>query len=141
MSLVCWDSMLFIYWLEWHPQHGPSIDNIHKRMAHRGDQLCTGVFTVGEVLTGACKVGSTEKTRQLTAFFSSGVVRILPFEFEAAERYAQIRATHSVSPADAIQLATASVAQVDLYLTNDRKLKNLVIDGIKFIAGLDGVVF
>ena len=140
MSLVCWDSMMFIYWLEWHPHFGPSVDSIHKRMAHRGDQLCTSVFTVGEVLTGAYKGGSSEKARQLAAFFSSGVVRILPFEFEAAERYAHIRATHSVSPADAIQLATASVGQVDLYITNDKKLKKLVIDGIKFIAGLDGVV-
>ena len=133
--------MMFIYWLEWHPQYGPSVDNIHRRMTQRGDQLCTAVFTVGEVLTGALKAGSSDKARELTEFFSSGIVRILPFEFEAAERYARIRASYNVSPADAIQLATASVAQVDLYITNDKKLKNLVIDGIKFIAGLDGVIF
>ena len=42
---------------------------------------------------------------------------------------------------DAICLATASLAGADLYLTNDKKLKNLVSDGIKFIAGLDGNIF
>ncbi len=141
MSFVYWDSMLFIYWLESHAQYGPSVENIHRRMSHRGDQLCTGVFTIGEVLTGPYKVGSSEKAEELTRFFGSSAVRILPFNFEAAERYAQIRAKHNVSPADAIQLATASVGHVDLYITNDKKIKNLVIDGIKFIAGLDGVVF
>lgn len=133
--------MLFIYWLEWHSQYGPSVENIYRRMSHRGDQLCTGVFTIGEVLTGPYKLGSSEKAEELTRFFGSGSVRILPFNFEAAERYAQIRAKYNVSPADAIQLATAAVGQVDLYITNDKKIKNLIIDGIKFIAGLDGVVF
>jgi predicted nucleic acid-binding protein len=36
----------------------------------------------------------------------------------------------NVSPADAIHLATASVAHVDVYLTNDSKLRKLVVDGI-----------
>ena len=38
-------------------------------------------------------------------------------------------------------LATASVAQVDLYITNDAGLEKLLVDGIKFIAGLDGTIF
>jgi len=141
VSLVYWDSMLFIYWLEAHPQHGPSVEETYKKMSRRGDQLCTGVFTVGEVLTGPYRLGSTQKAQQVAAYFSGGSVRILPFNFGAAERYAQIRAKHRISPADAIQLATASVAQVDLYITNDNKVKKLVIDGIKFIAGLDGMIF
>jgi len=38
-------------------------------------------------------------------------------------------------------LAIAPVAQVDVYVTNDRKVRNLIIDGIKFFAGLDGTIF
>jgi len=141
VSLIYWDSMLFIYWLEAHPQFGPAVETIHKKMTRRGDQLCTGVFTVGEVLTGPHKAGNPEEVRQLANYFNGGSVQILAFNFEAAERYAHIRAKHGVSSADAIHLATASVAQVDLYITNDRKVRNLVIGGIKFIAGLDGVIF
>jgi len=141
MSLVYWDSMLFIYWLEAHPQFGASVEQIYRKMSRRGDQLCTGVFTIGEVLTGPYKAGSTDKAQQVAAYFRSDAIRILSFNFEAAELYAQIRARHNVSPADAIHLATASAAQVDLYITNDKKVKNLVVDGIKFIADLSGAVF
>ncbi len=141
MSLVYWDTMLFIYWLEAHPQYGKQVERIHQRMTQRGDQLCTGVFTVGEILTGPYSRGRMKEVQQFHNYFSSGKVRLLRFDTEAADRYARIRARHKVSPADAIHLASASVARVDLYLTNDVGLKKLVIEGIHFIAGLDGGIF
>jgi predicted nucleic acid-binding protein len=55
--------------------------------------------------------------------------------------YASIRATHTVSPADAIHLAAAAQAKVDLFLTNDRKLVGKVIPGVQFVAGLDVNLF
>lgn len=140
MSLVYWDTMLFIYWLEAHPQHAKQVEKIHRRMAERGDQLCTSLFTLGEILTGAYKAGSTAEARKIRDYFESRAVRLLPFNNEAADRYARIRAQWKVSPADAIHLACASVAQVDLYLSNDSDLKKLVIDGIHFIAGLDAAI-
>ena len=47
MSRVYWDSMLFIYWLEDHPQYAPRVDAIRARMEERHDQLITGAFTFG----------------------------------------------------------------------------------------------
>ena len=141
MSLVYWDTMLFIYWLEAHSQYGTKVGHIHKRMSQRGDELCTSVFTVGEILTGAYKTGRTKEAAEIRAFFESAAVRLLPFNTEAADRYARLRAQHNISPADAIHLASASVAHVDVYLTNDQKLKRLTIQGIQFIAGLDGSIF
>jgi len=140
VSLVYWDTMLFIYWLEGHPQNARQVGRIHQRMAERGDQLCTSVFTVGEILTGAYKGGRTEEARRIRRFFESPAVRLLPFNPEAADRYARIRARWNVSPADAIHLACASTAQVDLYLSNDSGLKKMAIDGIRFIAGMDAAI-
>ena len=141
MSLVYWDTMLFIYWLEAHPQHGKQVERIHQRMLQRGDQLCTSVFTVGEILTGPYSRGRANEVQQFHKYFASGALRVLPFSTETADRYARMRAQHKVSPADAIHLATAAVAQVDVYLTNDASLKKLSIEGIHFIAGLDGGIF
>jgi uncharacterized protein len=141
VSLVYWDTMLFIYWLEAHPQHAKQVERIHERMTLRGDQLCTGVFTLGEILTGAYKAGRTTDVQQIREYFESGAVRLLAFNTETADRYARIRAQYRVSPADAIHLATASVTRVDVYLTNDAGLKKLLIEGIHFIAGLDGGIF
>lgn len=141
MSLVYWDTMLFIYWLEAHPKYGPQVEQIYRRMAKRSDTLCTSVFTLGEILTGAYKANGQEQAQRIRRFFQSDALQLLPFEAKTADRYATIRAGHNVSPADAIHLASASLANVDVYLTNDIGLKKLIVPGIKFIAGLDGSIF
>jgi predicted nucleic acid-binding protein len=68
-------------------------------------------------------------------------VELLPFTIETAERYARIRGDNRVSPPDAIHLASAAHAGVDLFLTNDRRWQGLVIPGIDFIAGMDVNLF
>ena len=60
MSRVYWDSMLFIYWLEDHPQYAKQVDAIHSRMKQRQDRLITGAFTFGEVLAGTYRKGHAE---------------------------------------------------------------------------------
>jgi len=60
---------------------------------------------------------------------------------QTAEHYADIRAGNRVSPADAIHLASAAEADVNLFLTHDHRLRGLVIPGIHFIAGMDTDLF
>jgi len=62
---------------------------------------------------------------------------MLPFTEDTAHRYGQIRGANRVAPADAIHLASAASAGADLFLTNDRRLRGLVVPGIRFIAGMD----
>jgi uncharacterized protein len=133
--------MLFIYWLEDHPQHAARMNRIHERMEERGDKLCTSVFTVGEVLTGLYKRDALEIASQVREAFLSPQIDLIPYTPETADSYARIRAGQRVSPADAIHLASAANAGVDLFLTNDHRLRSLVIPGINFIAGMDVNLF
>ena len=55
--------------------------------------------------------------------------------------FARLRATANVSPADAIHLACAASSGVDLFITHDKTLHKLRVNGIQFIAGLDVNVF
>ena len=141
MSRIYWDTMLFVYWLEDHPQYAERTRELHARMSERGDTLCTSVFTIGEVLTGVYKRGTAERASQLREFFRPPHVEILPFNSEAADRYARIRANNRVSPADGLHLASAGQAGIDLFLTNDYRLSGLSIPGIHFIAGMDVNLF
>ena len=141
MSRVYWDSMLFIYLLEANPVFGKRVQRMHEAMVRRGDTLCTSIFTVGEVLTGPRKRNDVEGISGLKKFFGSKEVEVLPFTFEAADRYSTIRAETRISQADGIHLAIAAVAGVDLFVTNDDKLQMLTIPGIRFFANLDGKVF
>lgn len=136
MSLIYWDTMLFVYLLEAHPVHGTRTKEIYAGMNARGDSLCTSVFTMGEVLVGPYKRGAEELIIRIRGVLQSPAVKLLPFTSEVAERYARVRAEHRVTPADAIHLATASVARSNLFLTNDLRLSKISIPGIDFIAGL-----
>jgi len=138
MSRIYWDSMLFVYFLEGHAQFGPRVRQIHQEMTRRGDSLCTSIFTVGEMLTGPEKTKAVAGVKETREFFESEEVELIPFTIRTAEAYAKIRAANAVLPADAIHLASAAEARIDLFLTNDKKLQRLNIPGIKFIAGLDG---
>jgi predicted nucleic acid-binding protein len=141
MSRIYWDTMLFVYWLEDHPQYAERTRELYVKMNERRDTLCTSVFTIGEVLTGVYKRGTAERASQYREFFRPPHIEILPFNSEAADRYARIRADNRVSPADGIHLACAGQAGVDLFLTNDRRLNGLSIQGIQFIASMDVNLF
>jgi len=137
MSRVYWDSMLFIYWLEDHPQYAKQVDAIHSRMKQRQDRLITGAFTFGEVLAGTYRKGRTELADQFRTLLRGVVAEIVPFTVETAEHYARIRGGLGTSPADAIHLASAAQAGTDLFLTNDKSLVGKIVPGIQFIAMLD----
>ena len=137
MSRVYWDSMLFIYWLEDHPQYAKQVDAIHSRMKQRQDRLITGAFTFGEVLAGTYRKGRAELADQFRTLLGSVVAEIVPFTVETAEHYARIRGTLGTTPADAIHLASAAQSGTDLFLTNDKSLVGKIVPGIQFIAMLD----
>jgi predicted nucleic acid-binding protein len=137
MSRIYWDTMLFIYWLEDHPQYGGRIQQIFERMRDRQDQLCTSSFAVGETLVGFYKRGAIETAAQVRNFFRQDSVEVIPYTLETADLYANLRAQAGVSSAGAIHLACAATAGTDLFLTNDKNLVGRAIPGIQFIAELD----
>ena len=141
MSRIYWDTMLFVYWLEGHPDHAARMNQIRKRMEVRGDRLCTSVLALGEVLTGLYKQGALEMAAEIRDAFLSPQLELIPFTAETADHYARIRGNHRVSPADAIHLASAAQTGIDLFLTNDHRLQGLTIPGIHFIAGIDVNLF
>ena len=141
MSRVYWDTMLFIYWLEDHAQFAKRVDAIHSRMEQRHDQLITGAFTFGEVLAGAYRKGAPKLADESKRMLRGVVAEVIPFTIETADRYAQIRGSLGIAPADAIHLASAAEAGTDLFLTNDKSLLGKIIPGIQFIASLDTQFF
>jgi predicted nucleic acid-binding protein len=129
--------MLFMYALERHPIYASIVKTVLSEMHRRGDTLCTSVFTLGEVLAGPRKLGSISGSDRVKAYFASGAIEVLPYTLETSEQFASIRAWTSVTPADAIHLATASLASVDAFLTNDKKLVSLRVPGIRSFSGLE----
>jgi predicted nucleic acid-binding protein len=141
VSRIYWDTMLFIYWLEDHPQYARRVDAIRSRMEQRHDQLITGAFTFGEVLAGAYRRGTPQLATESRRLLRNVVSEVVPFTLETADHYARIRGTPGITPADAIHLASAAQAGTDLFLTNDKRLVGKIVPGIQFIASLETQFF
>ena len=136
MSRVFWDTNLFIYLLE---DFGPQSDRVvalRGRMLERADELCTSTLTLGEVLVKPAEQGN-ESLRQRYEDVLARTARLIAFDRETTRRYAEIRRNRSIRPPDAIQLACAAQAGVDLFVTNDDRLSRLTIPGIQFLVPLE----
>jgi predicted nucleic acid-binding protein len=141
VTRVYWDSNLFIYLHEDHPEFGPRVRRIYEEMIARNDTLCTSVFTVGEVLTLPLRLKDEAAANAIRESMLSGEVELLPFTLATAQRYAQVRALCLIKPADALHLATAIEAKVNLFVTNDRRLRQFRLPEMPLTIGLDGKLF
>ena len=134
MTRVFWDTNLFVYLFEG-GQFTARVKQLRSRMLERGDQLLTSALTFGELLVKPLENGEAALRDHETTIRQ--VATILPFDAECAARYAAIRSDRSIKAPDAIQLACAATAGVDLFITNDDRLSRKHVPDVKFIMSLD----
>jgi uncharacterized protein len=136
MSRIFWDTNLFIYLLEDYKELSVKTIALRRKMLERGDHLLTSTMTLGEILVGPWRRGDHAICSRYEEQLSKGAV-LVPFDVKAAKLYAQLRSERSLKAPDAIQLACAASANVDLFVTNDERLKSRHVEGIQFIVPLD----
>jgi len=141
MARVFWDTNLFIYLFEKNAEWSPRVVELRRRMLARGDELLTSYLTVGEVITKPKQLNNAMLEKSYLNFFSGGSVELVGFSLDAAQRYGDIRSRERIRPADAIQLACASAARTDLFVTNDNRLSGLVVAGVTFVTGIERVPY
>jgi len=138
MSRIFWDSNLFIYLFENNPEFSQMVEDLWKKMLERRDQLLTSTLTMGEILVKPTSLGDDSLCNRYERILSNTAV-IVPFDLKVSRRYATIRSTTSIKGPDAVQLACASEAGVDLFVTNDERLAGKFFPGIQFIMPMKGV--
>jgi predicted nucleic acid-binding protein len=136
MSRIFWDTNLFIYLLEGTDELSLATKRLRKKMLSRGDQLFTSTLTLGEILVKPLQSGDKTLGGKYEEVISRAAV-LLPFDAKAAWNYASIRQDRSLRGPDAIQLACASSANIDLFVTNDHRLQGKHVEGIQFIVSLE----
>jgi predicted nucleic acid-binding protein len=136
MSRIFWDTNLFIYLFEDYGRLSKAVVELRRNMLVRGDQLLTSALTLGEILVKPAEEGNDDLCRKYEEAITRSSL-VLPFDLRAARLYASIRRDRSLRAPDAVQLACAAGAVVDLFVTNDRRLQKKQVDGIQFIVSLD----
>jgi len=138
MSRVFWDTNLFIYLFEDYGALSKAVGRLRSKMLDRGDQLLTSTLTLGEILVKPTEQNDSGLCRKYEHAISVAATMI-PFDVKAAKIYAALRSQRSLKAPDAIQLACAASASVDLFVTNDERLQGKRVDGIQFIVPLGRV--
>lgn len=136
MSRVFWDTNLYIYLFEDYGQFSKLVAGLRARMLERGDQLLTSTLSLGEILVKPLEANN----RQLSDTYENAIKTtsvLLPFDVKAARIYGSLRSDRALRAPDAIQLACAASAGVDLFVTNDARLQGKNVAGIQFIVPLD----
>lgn len=135
MSRIFWDTNLFIYLIEDFRDLSERVAALRRRMLERRDELYTSALTLGEILIKPLETGNEELARRYESMLLQGA-EIVPFDVEPARLYASIRKDRTIRPPDAIQLACAAHARVDLFITNDERLSAKSIPNIQFVSSL-----
>lgn len=122
------DSMVMIYLLEQNQNYlGKIVEAFHK-----ADQILISSFLYGEVLTGFYREKEYDFAEKLIAFAeASEKIKICNFDLETATHFAKLRSETKLSPPDCIHLANALRYKADVFLTNDKAIKN--IKGLELI--------
>lgn len=136
MSRIFWDTNLFIYLFEGTPARAEGVAALRQRMLERSDQLCTSTLTLGEILVKPLERADDALAARYERTFEQAV-QMIPFDREAARLYAHIRQDRAIRAPDAVQLACAGIARVDLFITNDERLSRCTVPGVQFVTSLD----
>lgn len=141
MRRIYWDTMIHAYWFEDHDALSERVHSIRETMLQRADTLCSSLFVLSELLVGPTKLGEREASSLVEQYFHSNAIALLPYTQPCIKTFVELRAHHGVKSLDAIHLAIATAANVDLFLTHDRRLHKLKLPGLPFITSLDTDLF
>jgi predicted nucleic acid-binding protein len=134
MSRIFWDTMLLIYLLEGNPTYSQRAEELLARARRRGDSLYTSHLALGEIMAGVERFDQPVKATAVRETLNEMGFRFLPFDAGAVRPFSLLRGREKLKIADAIHLACAASAGIDLFLTGDKQLVKLDVLGIQFIA-------
>ena len=111
-----------------------------ERTYKRGDSLFTSYLALGEMMAGASKSPHPKTAAVVAEIIEEMGFKFLSFDGGAVAPFSTLRSKQKLRIADAIHLACAASAGIDLYLTGDTQLFKLDVPGIQFIADFNSPI-
>ena len=128
------DAAPLIYIIEGHPEFADNVINFISESLTQGDSFITSVITIMEFGVKPEKENRKDIINKFHEFLSKINMQIEDVDKEIATKAYQLRAKYQfLKSMDALQIATALIANCDEFLTNDRKLSEIEETSIKLI--------
>lgn len=123
-SKVFLDTTPLIYFLDNDVNFGDKTRQIFESILNSKKQIVSSTITCTEYLTFPYKLNNTEKINVFFEFTKDCGITLYSVNLEVAQKAARIRAEYKdFKTMDSLQLASACVQNCDLFLTNDKQLR------------------
>lgn len=123
---IALDTNLFIYVFEQHPEFGEKAKSILEHIENGFVSAVASSVSLTEILVKPIREGNLTLEKQYKLLFSHFPnLTILPIDNVVAERAAYLRGKYNIKTPDALIVATALVANADLFITNDQRLETV----------------
>ena len=122
-SKVFLDTTPLIYLLEDDVNFGQKTEKIFAQLAHQNKKLISSVITCTEFFVQPCRENNLIRIQAFWEFVQECEMPLYPIDMKIALKAAEIRAEYKFKAMDSLQLATACMSGCDLFLTNDKQLK------------------
>lgn len=119
--VIGFDTNIFIYHFEKHPEFHKSADKALENLAKPKHLGITSVLTLIELLAFPQESSNIKNLQE--ALLTNPNLKIIDLNQEISLEAAKIRRTYGFRTSDAIQLATALLSKANKFVTNDRRLK------------------
>jgi predicted nucleic acid-binding protein len=93
-------------------------------------RIAGSLFVLNELLVLPTRNSDAFTIASYRRLFAPPNLELLPYTLACSQTYAQLRAFDGIKPLDALHLATAAAARVDLFVTHDTKLLSRTVPGI-----------
>jgi predicted nucleic acid-binding protein len=121
------DTAPIIYYIEAHPQFGPLAKEVVNIFQSGRLNAFASVITLTEVLSKPVEVGDERLARKFSDFLKYGRnLNLVEISAGMAENAGRLRGKYSnLRTVDAIQISVAIDVGADIFLSNDKKLKQI----------------
>jgi predicted nucleic acid-binding protein len=125
-SIVGLDTAPLIYFVEEPPRYLHLVDPFFEAVERGEIEVVTSTVTLTEVLVHPYRQGNRILAERYSRILrNSKNLKTISVTTEIAAEAAQIRATHRLKTPDALQIATARLANATAFLTNDDRFASI----------------
>lgn len=118
------DTTPLIYFLDADVNYAEKVEEIFSDILENEKTMITSAITCTEYLTYPYRTGNVEKVNAFFEFLADCDILTCPIDVNIAKEAARIRAEYKdFKTMDCLQLATAYIQGCDLFLTNDKQLR------------------
>jgi predicted nucleic acid-binding protein len=121
------DTAPIIYYIEAHPQFGPLTMEIVNAFQSGKVVAFSSVITLAEVLPKPIEAKNERLAKKFIEFLKYGKnLSLVEISIEIAEKAGRLRGSYpEIKAMDAIQISAAIDVGADVFITNDKKLKQI----------------